>query len=202
MNENICLSAYIIYSMIFVSLLTSGFLLYRYKKLNLYSRLLRELSITDKLTKIYNRLKIDTELESEFKRYKRSKESFCVILIDIDFFKNINDTYGHLVGDSVLIELSKLLKDNLREVDMLGRWGGEEFIIILPSSKIDGAYALAQKIREKVQNHKFKTSQQITSSFGVTQIKEDDTIEDILHRADKALYVSKDNGRNQVNIVL
>lgn len=159
-----------------------------------------KISITDKLTQIYNRVKLDEVLENELKRSMRSKSSFSVIMADIDKFKLVNDNYGHQVGDIVLSEVSKILKDNSRSIDVIGRWGGEEFIIILPNSNLSGAKILAEKLRVKIENAKFTKAGNITCSFGVAEYIEGDTSDDLVSRADAALYRAKDNGRNRVEI--
>jgi polar amino acid transport system substrate-binding protein len=198
LSEPICLHPLVFYSMMFVSLFTSGFLLYRHKRLQEYSKLLRKVSITDRLTRVYNRLKIDTELENEYQRYLRNHEPFSIILLDIDHFKRVNDTYGHLVGDEVLKKISKLIQENSRSIDIIGRWGGEEFIIITPHTSRAGAIELAQKLREKIEKSKINPVGNITASFGVSQIEGNQSIEMLLHRVDNALYEAKENGRNRM----
>jgi len=159
---------------------------------------LEKLAITDKLTSLFNRVKIDTQLKYQVNNFKRNSHTFSIIMIDIDFFKDINDTYGHQVGDEVLIALSKILKQSVREVDILGRWGGEEFIIICPNTDEDGAFSLAEIIRINVQEHKYKSIDKLSISCGVASI--DDTLDEnsILKKADKALYRAKELGRNRV----
>jgi len=164
-----------------------------------YQHKLELLSQTDQLTKIKNRLYIDEILQQQYYRFLRNGESCSVILIDIDYFKNVNDTYGHLVGDLVLIEFANILKTNIRESDIAGRWGGEEFLIILPHSNIDKAKMLANKLKELISNFNFTKVGKKTASFGVAEFKTATSIEECLESADKALYISKNNGRNQVN---
>lgn len=162
------------------------------------NRQLEVLSVSDRLTGLYNRLRLDQVLEAEYKRSQRSGSTFAAILLDIDHFKSVNDTHGHQTGDQVLIAIAKLLKQGTREVDTIGRWGGEEFLVVCPDTDADGAMALAQKLRQLIANHYIPVVGQKTSSFGVALYKDDETIEALLARADKALYRSKENGRNRV----
>ncbi|MGB5867808.1 MAG: transporter substrate-binding domain-containing protein [Arcobacteraceae bacterium] len=159
---------------------------------------LKQLAITDKLTSLYNRNKLDDALDSEFHRTIRYKTPFGVILLDIDFFKKVNDTYGHQVGDKVLIEISNIIKLHSRESDVVGRWGGEEFLIICPHTNIEGLKTIAEKIRKEIEDFKFVENIHKTASFGVSEYKKNDQIKDILSRADKALYIAKNDGRNRV----
>lgn len=160
-------------------------------------KIIEELAITDRLTQVYNRIQLDRVLQSEVAKSNRYKTPFSVIL-DIDKFKSVNDTYGHQVGDSVLKESAALLKANIRESDTLGRWGGEEFLIIAPNSDTDSACALAQKLRAAMEDFCFTTVGQKTGSFGVSTYKEGDDEESVLKRADDALYKAKEGGRNRV----
>ncbi|MFT7004325.1 MAG: diguanylate cyclase (GGDEF)-like protein/PAS domain S-box-containing protein [Sulfurimonas sp.] len=161
---------------------------------------LRELSITDSLTQISNRLYLDDCYARELKRAKRYNNVFSVMIIDIDFFKQVNDEYGHKRGDSVLIQLAQVLKDNIRSLDILGRWGGEEFLIICPETNMKNAQILAEKIRTQIELHDFKIMKHVTCSIGVTQYKHDDEAEDTFKRSDEALYEAKNSGRNKVVI--
>ncbi len=160
---------------------------------------LQRLSQTDKLTQIYNRTYLDTFLATQETRFKRYKETCSVILIDIDYFKDVNDEYGHVTGDSVLIEFAQLLKQSLRLGDIVGRWGGEEFLIILPHANSIEAAIVAEKLRLKIQNHHFLIIRHKTASFGVATIKENMEFEEFVEVADKALYASKESGRNCVS---
>ncbi|WP_424686108.1 diguanylate cyclase [Halarcobacter ebronensis] len=158
---------------------------------------LEKLYITDKLTNIYNRQKLDTELEKEIYRSSRTGYKFSLILVDIDHFKEVNDEYGHQVGDKVLIEFAKVLGRDLRRMDVLGRWGGEEFLIICPYTDEKGVQAKAEYIRESIEKEIFPYIGKKTASFGVTTFKHTDAEETILNRADKALYEAKNKGRNK-----
>ncbi|PWJ92091.1 MULTISPECIES: diguanylate cyclase [Oceanotoga] len=152
---------------------------------------LRILSIHDELTNIYNRTHFNKIIK------KKSEKIFSLIMFDIDFFKAINDTYGHNTGDKVLKELSNLIKNNLRKDDYFFRWGGEEFMI-LTCIDIEKAFNLAQRLRSIVENHKFNSKIKLTLSFGVSSYNIDEPIEKLLIRVDNALYIAKKNGKNRV----
>lgn len=164
-----------------------------------YQKMVEELSIKDRLTSLCNRLKLESVFEEEIKRAKRYAISFSVIMADIDHFKSINDTYGHDVGDETLVDFARVLKNNVRETDVVGRWGGEEFLILLPQTQGEDAYEIAQKLRQKVQEHPFHTIRGCTASFGVSTFVSEDTMQSITKRADNALYESKKSGRNRVS---
>ena len=155
------------------------------------------LSQTDKLTQLVNRHKMDKCLESELDRFKRVKTPFAILLIDIDKFKEVNDNYGHQIGDVILIELSKILKENSRKIDIVGRWGGEEFLIICSNTNKDGAIVYAEKIRKKVEEFNFSHVKNKTISIGVSEILENDTLSLLIKRADDNLYLAKKQGRNR-----
>jgi len=175
----------------------------RTQELSIKNEELLKLSITDKLTGLYNRVKLDKSLHDEMSRSFRTKESFCVILMDIDFFKKVNDIYGHQVGDDVLVETAQILKQTVRKIDVLGRWGGEEFLIVCPETSLEGAKVLALKINAAIERYVYKTyPKTVTMSLGVASFQEGITqkAEDIVANADNALYEAKRNGRNQVQI--
>lgn len=156
------------------------------------------LSEIDKLTGIYNRRKLDEYMESELNRAKRYHKPLSFMILDIDHFKNINDTYGHLVGDSTLQTLAKILADNLRTSDFLGRYGGEEFLIICPETDSNQTALLAEKLRSCVENTLFNDIKNLTISIGVAEFEGEITVKELLARADRALYQAKHNGRNCV----
>ncbi len=159
---------------------------------------LRRLSITDALTNIGNREFFNENIEKEINRAKRYKTPLSLLMFDLDFFKKVNDNYGHDVGDIVLQEVSKAVKKVLRNTDIFCRYGGEEFMIIMPETSLNEAIILAERIRKTVENLQIPPVKQITISIGVTELKEDDTIETFIKRVDDSLYQSKENGRNQV----
>ncbi len=151
--------------------------------------------ITDPLTGVYNRRGLFHFLSQEIERALRYKQPFSIIMADLDHFSDINNTYGHLAGDIVLKKFCSTVLSMIRKVDIMGRYGGEEFVIILPNTTVENAYQVAEKIRLAISKLKFQYKDKVfgvTSSFGVTQFKESDTVESILKRADKALYKAKE----------
>ena len=170
----------------------------RHRKLSALNKELERLSVTDKLTGLYNRMKLDETFASEIKLSNRYQNTFSVIMVDIDHFKEVNDSFGHQVGDEVLIETARILKANTRETDIVGRWGGEEFVVICTQTDKAGVLKLAEKLRQTFQDHTFSVVQQKTASFGVTTSRRGDKTNDLVARADEALYAAKRNGRNQV----
>ena len=162
---------------------------------------LKNLSRTDQLTKISNRMHTDDVLQNQYNRFYRDNETCSIVLIDIDYFKLINDQYGHLVGDRVLVEFANLIKSSIRAEDVVGRWGGEEFLVILPHTDINQAIQLAEKLRKLIHNYIFTTVKHKTASFGVATFEKGITIQALLNTADSALYQSKDSGRNKVTAI-
>jgi diguanylate cyclase (GGDEF)-like protein len=158
-----------------------------------------KLATTDVLTNLHNRYSIMKLLSNEINRSNRYKTPLSLIMYDIDYFKNVNDTYGHDVGDAILVSLSNLIKENLREVDIIGRYGGEEFLIILPNTILENAKNHAERLRNLVEEHSFETVGHITISMGIVEIKPVENIDEIFKRVDDLLYVSKKSGRNQIN---
>ncbi len=153
----------------------------------------------DTLTGLANRTNFEEKMIDEFERIERyNSDPFSLIFFDIDHFKNINDTFGHLIGDQVLKSVSTLSKSLLRSNDLLARWGGEEFVIILPLVNITAAEQVAQKLRENIQSYIFEQVGNITCSFGVSQYQLGDTPTALLHRTDNAMYEAKKAGRNRV----
>ena len=179
-----------------IFLILSGYIFHYIKLKNLNNSLLT-LSITDKLTGLYNRLKTDEVLLEKKAEFDRYDIELSVILLDIDFFKRINDDYGHLPGDSVLIEFAQIIKQNLRATDYVGRWGGEEFLIICPNIGINEAVLTANKLLDKIRSHRFSEVTNITASAGVNCFSKDKTIDATINNADQALYQSKENGRDR-----
>jgi len=159
---------------------------------------LLKLASTDPLTKIYNRRKFNEALSYEIDRDKRYCQGFCLLLCDIDHFKAINDKHGHAVGDIVLIEFTKIVQSLIRSTDLFGRWGGEEFILLLPATDEEGAFVVSDKIRDAVEKQKFNVVGDITISIGVSLHSKGDKMDDLIERADNALYQAKRNGRNKV----
>jgi len=150
---------------------------------------------TDALTNIPNRMYFDLYLDNQITSAIREKTIFSLIMFDIDDFKMVNDTYGHPVGDKILIELVQVVKNHIRKNDFLARWGGEEFMILTRSNSQESDI-LANKILKEIQNHSFEIVGKVTCSFGVSSFTEDSTRETILNNVDKALYDAKNNGKN------
>ncbi len=157
-------------------------------------------STHDALTGLYNRLFINRYLMHELKKCKELNEPVSVILVDIDFFKQVNDTYGHAAGDEVLMLLGDILNKYIRSNDKLARWGGEEFLIILSGTNVRAAQALAEKLRIKIEQYHFQKPQKISCSFGVASATEEDSMKSLVDRSDNALYRAKKKGRNRVEV--
>ena len=164
------------------------------------NRQLEVLSVTDKLTGLYNRRKLDEVLEEELARSRRYAVAFAVIMLDIDHFKHVNDTYGHGAGDEVLQHVAELLRTGTREADALGRYGGEEFVVVCRHCTRESGLATAAKVRAAIEGHEFPGVGRVTASFGVAAYREGDSVADLLARADGALYRAKDSGRNRVEV--
>lgn len=161
------------------------------------NRLLKKLSQTDTLSGLFNRRVIIEKLDEEISKYNRYKTSFSLLLIDIDYFKKINDKYGHDKGDFVIKKLSNLMLQNTRTTDICARWGGEEFTILVPNSNNEEALILSEKLRKIVEEYFLKIKLPVTISIGVATFKEDTNQEKLLKLADNALYKAKENGRNR-----
>jgi len=155
----------------------------------------------DNLTKVYNRNKFNEIFERELLRVKRYNNKLSIAIIDIDKFKDFNDSFGHLIGDEVLIMMAQAINKNVRDTDTFARWGGEEFTILFKETDLETATRISKKLKDKIESLNHPIAGKITASFGVTQYKDGDTFETIFERCDKALYVAKENGRNRVESV-
>lgn len=153
---------------------------------------------TDSLTGLYNRFKFSELYNSSYKSMVQRHNDMSLIILDIDHFKKVNDTYGHNAGDNVLIQVSHTLLKTLRNIDIVCRWGGEEFVILLPTANLEQATLLAEKLRAYIEELEMDVVENITSSFGVSKVKEGDDMTTVISRADKALYLAKHSGRNCV----
>lgn len=153
----------------------------------------------DQLTKTWNRYRITEFIDLELSRFNRSQQSFGLLMIDLDNFKTINDQYGHSEGDKVLVATSTLINGFIRNTDLFGRWGGEEFVLVSVNTDEVSLMMLAEKIREMVDTHDFGLRENITVSIGAAMVHPKDTILSLVDRADEALYVSKRQGKNKVN---
>jgi diguanylate cyclase (GGDEF)-like protein/PAS domain S-box-containing protein len=159
---------------------------------------LRQLATTDTLTGICNRRRFDEVLAAEIERTSRFSSPLSLILFDIDHFKRINDSYGHQAGDRVLTQLALAVGDMIRTTDMLARWGGEEFAILMPGSDIDAGRVLAEKLRMMLEKQHFPDVGHVTSSFGVAEHVRGENSDALIKRVDRCLYHAKASGRNRV----
>lgn len=176
---------------------------------NVYAEILKHATL-DALTGFYNRRQLEVRIKQEVSNAKRQHAPLCGIMTDIDYFKHVNDTYGHATGDLVLKTIAKVIRGQLREYDIAGRYGGEEFSILLPFTKINEAQMVAERLRQTVENKVIDISKvapdseekniKITLSLGIYEIKENDSDDDLMKKADKALYQAKNTGRNKVVI--
>ncbi len=176
------------------------------ERANTYAEVLKHATL-DALTGLNNRRQFEIRLKQEYASAKRQKHSLCAMMIDIDFFKSINDTYGHAIGDKVLKSVAKIIKEQLREYDIPSRYGGEEFCILLPQTKIEEANIVAQRLRTAVEKSVVEVSNEkesqnkkinVTISIGLSQLNKTDIADDLYKRADRALYEAKERGRNRV----
>lgn len=156
------------------------------------------LSITDSLTGIYNRVKFDQELSRWIDYCNRYENPLSMVIFDIDDFKKVNDNYGHLFGDSVLQNITSIIKKFIRSTDIFARWGGEEFVILLPNTNIHQAMEITERLRIYIQKSKYDRLVNITCSFGLVSLQNNENAESLLQRADKLLYEAKEQGKNTV----
>lgn len=176
---------------------------------NVYAEILKHATL-DALTGLYNRHQLEERIKQEVSGAKRQNRSLCTIMTDVDYFKNVNDTYGHASGDLVLKTVSNVIKHQLRDYDIAGRYGGEEFVIILPFTKLEEAEMVAQRLRKAVENTNIDISKvnpdvqkkniNVTISLGICEYKNGDDEKSLLQKADKALYKAKENGRNRAEV--
>ena len=168
-------------------------------KLKEKSNLLEYQASHDKLTGLFNRNRFDEIYTKEIKRARRYNNDLSIIIFDVDDFKMVNDNYGHQTGDEVLKEMAQIVLTHVREQDISVRWGGEEFLILLPQTNLAGAVAVANKIKTAINEHIFtNNSLTITGSFGVAQLLDEDNENDFISRTDKLLYEAKKTGKNKV----
>ena len=169
------------------------------KKIRELIQHLQNESITDPLTQLFNRRRISRIIQREIIRAQKSNEAICLALIDIDCFKQVNDTHGHLVGDHVLCMLANTLESVLRPSDSVGRWGGEEFLVLLPNTSLEHAFEVLERVRKVVEGLSFKAEESkfsISISAGISVGLKGDSIDSLTKKADIALYQAKEKGRN------
>jgi diguanylate cyclase (GGDEF)-like protein len=170
------------------------------RRLTTLNQELERISVTDKLTGLFNRVKLDQVLSTELARAQRSGACCSVLLLDIDHFKQVNDTHGHQAGDQVLQRIARILETGTRKTDIAGRWGGEEFLLVCPDTDIEGARRLGETLRLAVAQQVFPGVGSKTLSVGVANFRPGDEVKDVVARADAALYAAKHAGRNRVEV--
>lgn len=156
------------------------------------------ISELDPLTGLKNRRAMDKAIENELNRNSRHGTPLSILLIDIDHFKKVNDTYGHNIGDRVLSDISKLLKENIRSIDSASRWGGEEFLILASNTSLQEAMKFGEKIRKRIEKFDFTKIEKVTVSIGIAEYKSGETFNELYEKVDKALYSAKNKGRNRI----
>lgn len=159
---------------------------------------LRFLSIIDPLTKAYNRRYMTQKLQEEIERARRHKTIFSIVMLDIDHFKKVNDCFGHNAGDIVLQSMVEMIQKRLRKIDVLARWGGEEFLILLPGTSLENAVSVAEELRERLSRMIIPDAKTVTASFGAAAFSDGDTVDTLVLRADNMMYKAKNEGRNCV----
>ncbi len=194
----------IIFSFLLVFFLTS---LYEYTnndmfiKMDKISKKLEDISLIDTLTNVYNRRGIYKYIKKTMLQAKETHSKFSLLLLDIDHFKKINDTYGHLAGDQVLKDTALIIKNTIRKSDIIARWGGEEFLILLPNTTKEESFDIAEKIRKNIKSKQynfFKDKVSVTVSIGISEDNRSCKIDNIVGEADKNMYIAKESGRDRV----
>jgi diguanylate cyclase (GGDEF)-like protein len=170
----------------------------RYVRNSVIAETMQYLALTDSLTGLPNRRALTRQIERELTRARRYNRALVVALLDVDHFKAINDTHGHDVGDRVLREIGRTAREELRDTDVLGRWGGEEFLLIAPETTLVQGRALAERVRTRLAETRILDRLRVTVSIGVAAVRGDETMKDVVRRADDALYQAKAHGRDQV----
>lgn len=179
----------------------AGALAFFYERIRAsHEKLLLKNAEYDFLTGVNNRRSLSYLMEFEIVRTLRYQKKLSFLLFDVDNFKQVNDTYGHKAGDILLQSIALLARDTIRRSDILARWGGEEFAILMPETELRNAEVLAEKIRLKIQNHQFLTIGHITVSIGVAELRVGENTDDLVNRADKALYAAKADNKNNVKL--
>lgn len=156
------------------------------------------LAATDALTNVYNRRYFTQKIEEEIERARRSGSNFSLVMLDIDRFKNVNDLYGHNAGDVVLKSMAEMIRNRIRKIDTIARWGGEEFVLLLPETDASAAMSLAETLRKQLSQMEIPDVGQVTASFGVASYASGDTVDTLVNKADTRMYEAKSAGRNCV----
>jgi diguanylate cyclase (GGDEF)-like protein len=172
----------------------------RTRELEQTLELVQKLAVTDKLTGLANRARLDQLIADEHRQLQRTPRASSIAILDLDHFKEVNDTHGHLVGDRVLQSLAEVLGQCVREVDRVGRWGGEEFLVLLPDASRERARLVADRIRDRLRTHDFGLAANVTVSAGIAEYRRGETVDAWLSRADKMLYEAKHAGRDRVQV--
>jgi diguanylate cyclase (GGDEF)-like protein len=148
------------------------------------------------LSGVYNREKLNFELNRWIGIARAKNRPLSLAILDIDYFKSINDTYGHLAGDQVISEIASIMQESIRKTDLLARWGGDEFALLFPDTTIGAAMEIVGRIRTSINHHNFDHTEHVTCSFGVAQLSPDDDVKDLLRKADQMLYAAKSAGKD------
>lgn len=181
---------------VFLAILLTN--LFWLSKLRAVNRKLLALSLTDPLTLLANRASLNQRMEREYQRFQRYGTPFSVVLVDLDHFKRVNDELGHLMGDKMLVDFADIARTTVRAQDVVGRWGGEEFLILCTDTGPDQARIMAERLCGAVRGHAFESGRIQTISAGVATLSPCDSMDDVINRADQALYAAKEGGRDQV----
>lgn len=200
LNQSLEMAKSTLYRNLLVGFIISLFIIaFSLMIIHSYQKEIEEASIHDYLTGISSRMYIESMLEVEIERAKRYGHPLSILLLDVDYFKSINDTYGHLAGDEILKEFSRLLRTSIRKSDIVGRWGGDEFMILLPYADADAAMKLGEHLRKHIREHQFSRHIMITSSIGTAASVFEDTQVSLIKKADNALYRAKRSGKDCVS---
>ncbi len=176
-----------------------SFMRYQYREFVAKNELERIYS-TDPLTKIGNRVKLEDEANKWLAYCEKDNQPLCLALLDVDNLKKINDSHGHLVGDTVLYETAQILRAKLRKKDVCVRWGGDEFILLLPCMSVDNAYKLAMEIKDAITSFEFSARLAISCSFGIAQMQRGQSLEQLIAQADASMYLAKEHGKNTIEV--
>ncbi len=190
---------YLAFQVVVGAIFVVFFMRYQYREFVAKTELERIYS-TDPLTKIGNRVKLEEEADKWLAFCEKSKQPLCLALLDVDNLKQINDNHGHIVGDTVLYETAQILRSKLRENDVCVRWGGDEFILLLPCMSVDQAHKLAMEIKDEITSYDYSARIDISCSFGVTQMQRGQSLEQLVAQADASMYLAKAHGKNTIEV--